>query len=133
MYKRQVDGERTFRSDPFSSIGCEYAEGNAADVDNAASEAMVAFDSFSRSSNLERSHLLNAVANKIEQNRSQITRLCIEETGLIESRVAGEFVRTVNQLKYFAGFIVDKEHADSRHDSAIPDRSPLPRPDRLDD
>lgn len=124
-----LDGERTFRSDPYRGIGREYAEGTAADIDLAAKEAERAFSSFSHTSTAERCNLLNAIANRIEQNRSQIIQLCMEETGLIESRITGEFARTVNQLRYFASFIVDNEHADNRHDPAMLDRTPLPRPD----
>ena len=124
-----VSAERTFRTDPYRGIGREYAEGTSKDIDNAVTEADRAFDSFARSSSRIRCDLLNAIAVRMEQNRSEIIELCCDETGLIESRIDGEFTRTVNQLRYFATYIVDNEHADSRHDTAIPDRTPLPRPD----
>lgn len=122
-------GDRTFRSEPYLGIGREYAQGTAADVDQAVKQAVVAFESFSRTSERRRSEFLNAIATKVEQNRAQIIEICIEETGLIESRVSGEFERTVNQLRYFASYIADNANADNRHDTALPDRTPLPRPD----
>ncbi len=122
-------GERTFRSEPYRGIGREYAQGTAADVDQAVRQAVVAFDSFSRTSRRRRSDFLNSIATKIEHNRARIIEICIEETGLIESRVSGEFTRTVNQLRYFASYIADNANDDNRHDTALPDRTPLPRPD----
>lgn len=132
--KHLIDGQwqssqRTFRSNPYSGIGREISEGTAQDVDQAVAAAERAFESFSRSSNQNRAGLLNAIAAQMEQNQSAIIEICCNETGLIDNRISGEFSRTVNQLRYFANYIVENENADSRHDVALPDRAPLPRPD----
>ena len=78
-----VSAERTFRTDPYRGIGREYAEGTSKDIDNAVTEADRAFDSFARSSSRVRCDLLNAIAVRMEQNRSEIIELCCDETGFI--------------------------------------------------
>ncbi len=41
----------------------------------------------------------------------------------------GERGRTTGQLRYFSDYILKEEHLDRRHDPALPDRQPLPRPE----
>ena len=51
------------------------------------------------------------------------------ETGLPPGRVAGETARTVGQLRLFAELVRGGGWRQVRIDPALPDRSPLPRPD----
>ena len=55
--------------------------------------------------------------------------LCQQETGLPEGRLIGERGRTVNQLKLFAELLREGSWVDARIDTAIPDRTPIPKPD----
>ena len=48
---------------------------------------------------------------------------------LPEARLQGERGRTTGQLRLFATHIRDGAYLDRRHDTALPDRQPLPRPD----
>lgn len=123
------DSDDTFRSDPYSGVGREYAQGRVSDVNQAAELAAAAFISYSRTSASARSQLLECIASQMEANRDTILRICCDETGLQETRAASEFARTVNQLRFFASYILNNDYLDIRRDSPLPDRSPLPRPD----
>jgi len=124
-----VGGLYTFRSEPFLGIGREYTQANLSDVNAAVECAEEAFKSYSNSSARSRSELLNGIASELEAHRSQILNICSEETGLAEERLAGEFSRTINQLRYFGDTILRTDYLDLRHDTAMPDRTPIPRPE----
>ncbi len=51
------------------------------------------------------------------------------ETGLPAARLQGERGRTTGQFRLFASHILKGDYLDRRHDAALPDRQPLPRPD----
>jgi len=123
------DSERTFRSEPHRGIGREYAQGGAIEINRAVELAEAAFVHYSRTDVRNRSELLNQIASQLESNRSSILEICSDETGLSDDRLAGEFARTVNQCRYFGQYILTGNHLDSRHDAALTDRTPLPRPD----
>ena len=58
-----------------------------------------------------------------------ITEISSPESGLPEARIQGERGRTTDQLRLFADHIEAGDYLDRRHDGALPDRTPLPRPD----
>ena len=121
--------QQTFRSDPYAGIGREYAHGGVAEVNVAAEKAASAFEGFACTSAAVRSDLLKGIAAEIENDRNTIISHCSDETGLLKDRVSSEFSRTVNQLVYFGDVIKKNDYLDLRHDHALPDRSPIPRPD----
>lgn len=124
-----VSSDSTFSSDPVHGAGFEVSEGNAALVDQAATAAEEAFWSFGASSASDRAHLLNTIADEIEARGAEITAIGTAETGLPEARLQGERGRTTGQLRLFAQHILEGDYEDRRHDGALPDRAPLPRPD----
>src|SRR5690606_4183109 len=69
------------------------------------------------------------IADKIEARAQAITQIGTQETGLPEARLNGERGRTTGQLRLFAEHIRKGDYLDRRHDPALPDRQPLPRPD----
>ena len=72
---------------------------------------------------------LNTIADEIEARADDITAIGTQETGLPEARLQGERGRTTGQLRLFAEYILKDDYLDPRHDVALPDRVPLPRPD----
>lgn len=72
---------------------------------------------------------MNAIADEIEARGEAITEIGTQESGLPEARLQGERGRTVGQLRLFAEHIAKGDYLDRRHDVALPDRAPLPRPD----
>ncbi|MGZ9811459.1 aldehyde dehydrogenase (NADP(+)) [Pseudoroseicyclus sp. H15] len=124
-----VGGESTFTSAPATGEGQPYAMGTAEDVARACEAAEEAFWEFGYTSRATRAKLLRAIADEIEARADDITAMGSAETGLPEARLQGERGRTTGQLKLFADHIEAGDYLDRRHDAALPDRQPLPRPD----
>ena len=124
-----VGSEAIFSSDPAHGTKRSFAVGTPALVDRAATAAERAFWSFGNSSRLERVALLNRIGDEIEDRGEAITEIGAQETGLPEARLVGERGRTVGQIRLFATHIEKGNYLDRRHDDALPDRAPLPRPD----
>lgn len=99
------------------------------DVDAAVQAAEEAFWSFGYSSRDARARLLTCIAENLEARRDKIVTVCTQESHLPQARLEGELGRTCGQLRMFADHILKDGYLDLRHDPAMPDRSPLPRPD----
>ena len=124
-----VAGNATFLSSPAHGPSHDFSLGTSADVDAAAKAAEAAFESYGYSTRAQRAAFLNAIADQIEARADAITQIGTQETGLPEARLQGERGRTTGQLRLFADHILQGDYLDRRHDVALPDRAPLPRPD----
>lgn len=124
-----VAGEATFKSDPAHGPAHEFSIGTPAFVDRACEAAEEAFWDYGYSSRAARARFLYAIADEIEARAAEITEIGTQETGLPEARLQGERGRTTGQLRLFAEYILKDDYLDRRHDLALPDRQPLPRPD----
>ena len=124
-----VAGDATFQSEPAHGPANTFPVGTPALVDQAAKAAEDAFWSFAYSTREDRAALLNKIADEIDARGDEITEIGTQESGLPEARLNGERGRTVGQLRLFACHILDGAYLDRRHDEALPDRAPLPRPD----
>ncbi|WP_042245106.1 aldehyde dehydrogenase (NADP(+)) [Paracoccus sp. PAMC 22219] len=98
-------------------------------VDSAARAAEAAFPDFAALSRDARAGFLDAIADAIEARADAITETGAAETGLPTARLQGERGRTTGQLRLFADHMRKGDYLDRRHDTALPDRQPLPRPD----
>lgn len=124
-----VASDATFTSEPAHGPAHEFSVGTPELVDQAAQAAEEAFWSFGYSSRSERAAFLNKIADEIDARGDAITEIGTQESGLPEARLIGERGRTVGQLRLFASHIEAGEYLDRRHDVALPDRAPLPRPE----
>lgn len=124
-----VGGGCVFRNAPVAGDADEFSVGTPALVDRACVAAEEAFWSYGVSSRAERAAFLNAIADEIEARGAALTGIGSRETGLPEARLEGERGRTTGQLRLFADHILKGDYLDRRHDRALPDRAPLPRPD----
>ncbi|MBB3988257.1 NADP-dependent aldehyde dehydrogenase [Sagittula marina] len=124
-----IASETTFTSDPASGPAHAYCVGTPDLVDAACKAAEEAFTTYGYSSREDRARFLNAIADEIEARGDAITLIGTQETGLPEARLNGERGRTTGQLRLFAEHILKGDYLDRRHDEALPDRQPLPRPD----
>jgi NADP-dependent aldehyde dehydrogenase len=124
-----VSSAATFFSAPAHGDGHDFAVGTAADVDRAVVAAEEAFATYGWSSRSDRAALLRKIADEIEARGAEITEIGCQETGLPAARLEGERGRTTGQLRLFADHIEAGDYLDQRHDGALPDRAPLPRPD----
>ncbi|NIZ08168.1 aldehyde dehydrogenase (NADP(+)) [Pseudooceanicola sp. HF7] len=124
-----VATDATFKSAPVEGEGQDFSAGNAALVDQACKAAEEAFWEYGYASRDTRAAFLNAIADEIEARGDAITEIGTAETGLPAARLQGERGRTTGQLRLFAEEILKGDYLDKRHDVALPDRQPLPRPD----
>jgi NADP-dependent aldehyde dehydrogenase len=124
-----VGSETVFRSRPVAGEGTDFANGGAHEVDLCAKAAEEAFAVYGNTSRAERAAFLDAIAEEIEARAEAITAIGTHETGLPAARLQGERGRTVGQLRLFARHIETGAYLDRRHDPALPDRAPMPRPD----
>lgn len=124
-----VAGAATFRSEPAHGDSHEFAVGTPDLVNAACKAAEAAFETFGWASREERAKFLHAIADEIEARGDQITEIGTSETGLPAARLQGERGRTTGQLRLFAEHILKGDYLDRRHDEALPDRQPLPRPE----
>lgn len=124
-----VKGEATFASSPATGAARDFAVGTPALVNAACLAAEEAFWSFSAQPREDRARFLERIADEIEARGAAITEVGHQETGLPVARLEGERGRTVGQLRLFASHIRKADFLDRRHDPALPDRAPLPRPE----
>jgi alpha-ketoglutaric semialdehyde dehydrogenase len=124
-----VGGDATFTNEPVGGTPDRFATGTPELVDQACRAAEEAFWSYGYSTRAERATFLRAIADEIDARGDAITAMGCKETGLPEVRLIGERGRTTAQLKLFADHIEAGDYLDCRHDTALPDRAPLPRPD----
>jgi NADP-dependent aldehyde dehydrogenase len=124
-----IAGDATFASAPAHGPAYDFAVGTPELAEAACAAAEEAFWSYGYSTREERATFLNAIADEIEARADAITEIGSQETGLPEVRLQGERGRTVGQLRLFAEHILKGDYLDRRHDKALPDRKPLPRPD----
>lgn len=124
-----IPGEATFASSPATGEPLRFSMGSPAHVDAAARAAEEAFWSFSTLPRAARARFLERIADEIEVRGAEITAIGHQETGLPTARLEGERGRTTGQLRLFAAHIRTGDHLDRRHDPALADRRPLPRPE----
>lgn len=118
-----------FDSAPAHGPSSSFSVGTADLVDQATEAAEAAFWTYGYSHRSARASFLNAIADEIEARAEEITDIGVRETGLPAARLQGELQRTMGQIRLFADHIASGNYLDRRHDPALPERTPLPRPD----
>ncbi len=130
-YLSTGSGERFRAVSPLDSLALapEFYRAGAKEADAALELAEAAFAIFGQTTGAQRAALLERIADEINALGDQLIARARQETGLPETRLAGERARTVGQLRLFAQVAREGSWVDARIDSAIPDRQPLPKPD----
>ena len=128
----RIGGAKRFRAlDPARNIHLptEFAEGGAAEIDQAARAAESVFDQYGLDSPPSvRAGFLRAMAEAIDACGDELTGIAHQETALPAARLNGERARTVGQLRMFADLAESGEFLEARRVSALPERAPVPRP-----
>ncbi len=124
-----VAGAATYQSQPANGAPNGFSDASVDDVDRACRAADEAFEVFSTTSDQDRAAVLNKIADEIEARGAELTEIGGQETALPAARLEGERGRTMGQLRLFAETILKGDYLDRRHDGALPDRAPLPRPE----
>ncbi|MET0634830.1 MAG: aldehyde dehydrogenase (NADP(+)) [Chitinophagaceae bacterium] len=131
-YIDSAAGEETFhsgnpsRKEPNGSL---IYRATRAEVNLAVEKSVAAFAVYRKKSGAEKAAFLEAIAMEMENSGDELIQTCVSETALPKARIEGERARTMNQLKMFALLIKEGSWVDARIETAIPDRSPLPKPD----
>ncbi|EHH67544.1 aldehyde dehydrogenase (NADP(+)) [Gluconobacter morbifer] len=108
-----------------TAFSCATSE----DVNNACQLADEAFDTFRTLLPDSRARFLDDIADAIEAIGQPLLDRAHAETGLPLARLTGERGRTMGQLRMFAQELRAGRCFDIRIDPALPDRTPMPRPD----
>jgi alpha-ketoglutaric semialdehyde dehydrogenase len=124
-----VEGTSRFASSPAHGPSHDFAVGTPAHVATACAAAEASALAFDAAGPEARAQFLETIATEIDARGDAITEIGSQETGLPEARLVGERGRTTGQLRLFAAHIRQTGWLDLRHDAALPDRQPLPRPD----
>ncbi len=112
-----------------SQFGTEFHIATNAEIEKALALANEAFEKFGTSAGTNRADFLQAIASEMEANTQVIVERANLETALPIPRLEGEMKRTTGQLRMFAAFIRDDSWVDARIETALPDRTPIPKPD----
>lgn len=126
---RKISTEQRFESTPVNGPAHSYSVGSPKLVDQACLAADEAFFSYAYTSREERAVFLETIAEELASRADLITEIGSQETGLPTTRLIAERGRTESQLRLFAAHIRQVDYLDRRHNKALPDRQPLPRPD----
>jgi NADP-dependent aldehyde dehydrogenase len=98
-------------------------------VESACALADAAAISFGETTPEARAIFLETIADEIVAIGDELTERAMAETGLPRARLEGERARTAGQLRLFAQVLREGSWAGLTIDPALPERSPLPRPD----
>ena len=107
----------------------EFRESGLEQVAEASAAAHGAATAYRALPLADRAAFLVAIAEEIEALGDALLDQVVAETALPRARATGERGRTMNQLRLFATVVEDGVFLGRRHDEALPDRAPLPRPD----
>lgn len=127
-----AQGTNTFKAvNPVDGKSLEppFHEATGVEIDGAFELAASAAPFMAASTGKDRSRLLNAIADALEEDADVIKKRVGLETGYPQARLDGEFGRTVMQLRVFGRVAEDGNWVNARIDTALPDREPLPKPD----
>jgi 2,5-dioxopentanoate dehydrogenase len=99
------------------------------EIDRAVRQAARAFKTMRLVTAAARAAFLESAADEIEQLGAALIETVDAETGLGQPRLEGERDRTTSQLRLFANLLREGSFVEAIIDTAIPDRTPAPRPD----
>ena len=107
----------------------DFYQATAQEVDRAACAAAAAYPAYKGLSAERRAAFLDAIADELDALDDEFVALVCRETALPAARIAGERGRTSGQMRLFATVLRRGDFYAARIDQALPERTPLPRPD----
>ncbi len=107
----------------------EFVEASTEEINEAVFLATDAYITYNQKSGKEKAAFLNAIADHILALDDTLIQTYCSESGLPEGRAKGERGRTMGQLRAFAALLEEGSWVDATIDTAIPDRTPAPKPD----
>jgi len=125
-------GNETFYScNPFTGTNNKFVfyKSTLGEICLAAEKATTAFKYYKLESGVDKATFLETIAEEIMNIGEDLITTCMTETALSAARIESERGRTINQLKMFATLLREGSWVDARIDTALPGRTPIPRPD----
>lgn len=107
----------------------EFTDATPHEIDQAARDADSAFVAYRKLSGRRKADFLERIGEELLALGDTLIDRCGLETGLPAGRLTGERGRTVSQLRLFAEVLREGSWVEARIDTALPDRTPIPRPD----
>ncbi|WP_439558338.1 aldehyde dehydrogenase family protein, partial [Dyadobacter sp.] len=131
-YALSAEGDRTFQSyvpasDSF--LDEKFHRATESEVARTMSLAEKALAEYAMISAQRRADFLIAITEEITALGDQLLERANLETGLPLARLQGERARTINQLTQFADLLREGSWVEASIDTALPDRTPVPKPD----
>ncbi|WP_409523965.1 aldehyde dehydrogenase (NADP(+)) [Nitrincola sp. MINF-07-Sa-05] len=106
-----------------------YYQATVEEVEQAVKAASAAYPVFRQRSPEARALFLDAIAEELDALGENFIDDVVRETALPVARIMGERARTSGQLRLFAKVLRRGDFLGARIDQALPERTPLPRPD----
>ncbi len=107
----------------------QFSIATTEEVNTAVEKAIAAFVQYRQITPEKRAQFLETIADEIMTIGDELIERAMLETGLPQPRLIGERGRTTGQLKLFAALLREGSWVEAVIDTAMPDRTPLPRPD----
>jgi len=107
----------------------KYTDATLQEVNAVLNESQLAFLSYKNFSGKKKAEFLRAIADEIEALGQELVTITMRETNLPEARIINERGRTTGHCRMFADLVEDGSWVEARVDTAIPDRTPAPKPD----
>ncbi|MEX3240003.1 aldehyde dehydrogenase (NADP(+)) [Serratia quinivorans] len=130
--QRRASGEAelvSLRADNGQPTGHRFFSASIAETAAAADAAAQAFTAYSQLSAERRADFLEAIAGQLDALDEEFFNYAMQETALPLARLSGERARTSGQMRLFATLLRRGDVHGVRIDCALPQRTPLPRPD----
>lgn len=131
-YALASEGERQFKAyapATDSYLPETFQCATIGEVNKTMALAEQAFDAYSQVPAAQRAAFLMAITEEILASGDELLERANLETGLPIARLQGERARTINQLTQFAELLREGSWVEASIDTALPDRSPNPKPD----
>src|ERR1044071_2492916 len=106
-----------------------FKDATQQEIDQALENAQQAFLTYKNFDGKRKAEFLRAIANEIEALGDTLVKAAMEETNLPEARIISERGRTTSHCRMFADMVEEGSYVEARIDTAIPDRTPAPKPD----
>lgn len=126
-----LSGKYIYAADPalMTTLPEAFAVATKDETNLAVEMAFQAWRTYRNVPGEHRAEFLNEIATGIEALGQELVNRIIQETAFPEARVIVERNRTCAQLRMFAKEATDGQWTQTTIDTALPDRSPTPRPE----
>jgi NADP-dependent aldehyde dehydrogenase len=120
---------QSFDASTGEALPHDFYQATPEEVDAAAKAAATAYPAYRSLSAERRAQFLDAIADELDALGDEFVAVVCRETALPAGRIQGERGRTSGQMRLFAKVLRRGDFYGARIDRALPERTPLPRPD----